>query len=58
MLAQGAPIKHISDTLFLSARTVETHRYNLCKKLGSPNKAQLVAFAVRHALIDPERESG
>ncbi len=34
LLAQGAPREHISDTLFLSARTVGTHGYNLCKKLG------------------------
>ena len=55
MMAQGIPIKSISDKLFLSPRTIETHRYNLCKKLGNPNRAQLIAFALQKELIDRVR---
>ncbi len=45
-IAQGLTNNEISDKLGLSIRTVESHRYNLIKKLNLRNASQLVKFAV------------
>ncbi|MFK7772901.1 MAG: response regulator [Saprospiraceae bacterium] len=47
LLAEGFSSKEISEQLFLSARTVETHRFNLMKKLEIKKLAHLIRFAVR-----------
>ena len=41
----------IADTLFLSVSTVETHRMNLCAKLGARNTAGMVKNAIKFGLI-------
>ncbi|GAB1370504.1 response regulator transcription factor [Candidatus Kapaibacterium sp.] len=46
LIAQGKTSSEIADALFLSARTVESHRYNLMQKLGIKNTAGLIRFAV------------
>jgi len=38
LVKQGKTTKEISDTLFMSQRTIETHRYNVRRKLGLKNK--------------------
>lgn len=45
LIAQGHTSKDIADKLFISARTVETHRHNILKKLSLPNAAQLSSWA-------------
>lgn len=42
----------ISEQLFLSVSTVETHRKNLIAKLGVNNTVGLVKFAIKNKLID------
>ena len=49
-IALGKTTKQIAQTLYLSAYTVANHRKHICKKLGLHSTAQLVAFAVKHAL--------
>jgi DNA-binding NarL/FixJ family response regulator len=44
-ISQGLTSKEIADKLFISSRTVETHRHNILKKLGLPNAAQLSSWA-------------
>lgn len=46
LIAQGLTNSEISNKLGLSIRTVESHRYNLIKKLNLRNASQLVKFAV------------
>lgn len=46
LIAQGLTNNEISEQLGLSVRTVESHRYNLIKKLNLKNASQLVKFAV------------
>lgn len=38
--------RDIADDLFISVRTVETHRYNICQKLGIRGPHALVKFAM------------
>lgn len=46
LIAMGKSSNDIADTLFLSVRTVESHRYNIMQKLGIKNTAGLIRFAV------------
>lgn len=50
MLASGLNPGEIADSLFLSAKTVSTHKANLMQKLGIDNNADLVRYAIRHGL--------
>ena len=43
--AMGLTSKEISEKLFISPRTVETHRHNILKKFDLHNTAQLIAWA-------------
>lgn len=52
LIAQGMPMKEVAYNLSISIKTAETHRNNLGRKLGHPNKAQMFAFALRHNLVD------
>lgn len=44
LLKKGFSSKEIADTLFLSVKTVEIHRYNVLKKLNLRNTAALINF--------------
>jgi len=51
LVAQGLPTKEIASKLFISARTVETHRANLMRKLDLHSVAKLTQFAIREGLV-------
>lgn len=42
----------IAEKLFISIRTVDTHRRNLLEKLGVKNTAGLVKYAIRQGLME------
>ena len=44
-IAKGMSSKEIAEKLFISHRTVETHRHNILKKLELSNAAQLSSWA-------------
>lgn len=50
-LAEGLGNKEIGEKLFISPRTVDTHRTNLMRKLDTHNVAGLVRLAVKAGLV-------
>jgi len=52
LLVDGKPNRVIAKQLFLSPRTVETHRARLIKKLGLNSTADLVRFAIKNCLLN------
>jgi two-component system, NarL family, response regulator NreC len=52
LLALGHTNAEIGDRLFLSVRTVETHRSHIQRKLDRTTRADLVRYAIEHGLID------
>jgi DNA-binding NarL/FixJ family response regulator len=52
LIAEEHTNQEIADKLFVSLRTVETHRLNITQKLGIKNTAGLVKEAIKRGLID------
>lgn len=48
LIAEDKTSKQIASELFISPRTVETHRTNICRKLDLSGSLALVKFAVTH----------
>ena len=57
LLALGHNHHEISRQLFVSTKTVDTHRSNLLRKLKLRNNADITRFAIRNGLIDASEES-
>ncbi|WP_249010242.1 response regulator transcription factor [Conexibacter sp. DBS9H8] len=53
MLALGYTNAQIAEQLYISVRTVETHRAHLQQKLGVTDRRGLVAYAFQNGLVDP-----
>ncbi len=51
LIAQGLSNKEIGEKLFISHRTVDTHRTNLMTKLNLHNVAGIVRFAMQNNLL-------
>ncbi len=47
LIGEGLPTREIAAKLFLSIKTVETHRVHIKRKLNLQNATQLVQFCVR-----------
>jgi len=51
LLAEGRTVRSAAGALGLSVKTVDAHKFNLMRKLGIHNKAELVMWAVRKRLV-------
>jgi DNA-binding NarL/FixJ family response regulator len=51
-IATGKSNKHIARDLGLSFRTVETHRWNIKRKLGIEGQADLIRFALEQTVVN------
>ncbi|KIH77776.1 two component transcriptional regulator, LuxR family [Geoalkalibacter ferrihydriticus] len=54
LLVQGNSTIQIGKVLCVSAKTVEKHRTAISRKLGISNPIELVKYAVRIGIVDPE----
>ncbi|HNJ40521.1 MAG TPA: response regulator transcription factor [Acidobacteriota bacterium] len=53
LLGKGKSNKEVAAELFISVKTVETHRATIMRKLGINSVVELVHYAIRTKLIDP-----
>ena len=51
LAAEGHSSRIIADRLFISPRTVETHRSNLMHKLGLHTQTELVRYAIQRGIM-------
>jgi two-component system response regulator NreC len=52
LLALGHTNQEIANALYISVRTVETHRAHIMRKLDFSSRADLVRYALEHGLIE------
>ena len=55
LAAEGRTNGDIAAALYVSPRTVETHRANVMRKLGLQNQADLIRYALQRGLLPMER---
>jgi two-component system, NarL family, response regulator NreC len=55
LAAEGRTNGDIAAALYISPRTVETHRANVMRKLGLQNQADLIRYALQRGLLPMER---
>lgn len=51
LIAAGKSAKQVADELFISTKTVDTHKAHILDKLGLSNTAELVKYAIKNELI-------
>jgi len=56
LLALGHTNQEIAESLYLSVRTVETHRSQIMQKLRLSNRAELVRYAIDQGFLEEPRE--
>ena len=54
LIVEGLGTRQMAERLFLSVKTVETHRMQLMQRLGIHDVPGLVRFAIRNGLVPPE----
>src|SRR5216684_1463365 len=54
LVAEGKTNRQIADSLFLSIKTVQTHRDHIMKKLHMHDRTELVKYAIRKGLIEAD----
>ena len=53
LVAEGASNEEIGRRLYISVKTVQTHRAHIMEKLELHDRTQLVRYAIRKGLIEP-----
>ncbi len=53
LIAEGRTNSQIADRLYISVKTVQTHRAHIMEKLDLHDRSLLVRYAVRKGLIQP-----
>jgi DNA-binding NarL/FixJ family response regulator len=52
LFAQSHTNKEIADKLFISVRTVESHKNNIMRKINLKTTVDMVKFAIRNNIVD------
>ncbi len=53
LVAEGATNQDIAQKLYISVKTVQTHRAHIMEKLNLHDRTMLVRYAIRKGLIEP-----
>jgi two-component system, NarL family, response regulator NreC len=56
LIVDGIPVSAIADRLFVSVKTVNTHRQNILEKLNLKSTADLVKYALIKGIISLDQE--
>jgi DNA-binding NarL/FixJ family response regulator len=51
LIASGKSNQEVADILFISIKTVETHKANILDKLGLKNMTELIKYAIKNSII-------
>jgi two-component system, NarL family, response regulator NreC len=54
LLIEGNTSQQISEVLCVSQKTLEKHRASLCKKLGLKSPVEMLKYAIRRGIVDPD----
>ena len=54
LIAEGRKTSEIAELLYISIKTVETHRTHIMNKLGIHSTAELTQYAIRKGIISSE----
>jgi two-component system invasion response regulator UvrY len=57
MLGNGMKIQEIAEKLSVTSKTINTYRYRLYKKLNAETDVELTHIAIRHKLVDIDKQS-
>ena len=52
LIVKGHSTKEISDILYISIRTVETHRKNILKKMDVKNSVEMIREAIESGIFE------
>jgi two-component system response regulator NreC len=55
-IVDGVPVSAIADRIFVSVKTVNTHRQNILEKLNLKSTPDLVKYALRKGIISLEKD--
>ena len=58
LIAESYSNKEIASKLFISARTADTHRTNIMRKLSIHDVAGLTRYAIKHNLVSASESTG
>lgn len=54
LVASGKTNRELAESLFISIKTVETHKTHILEKLGLKNTAELIRYAIKNNIISVE----
>jgi DNA-binding CsgD family transcriptional regulator len=54
LTVEGNSINQAAKILFISPKTIERHRANIMKKLEVNNVVEMVKYAVKFGIVDPD----
>lgn len=54
LIAYGKSNRELAEELFISIKTVETHKTNILQKLGLRSTAEVIHYAIKNKIVDAQ----